>query len=96
LEAVAADPDAVAQRPVVAQHEIEKPLRRADDDGPGRLGSAEEHELPLVGRGQLLLFRRGHGTGLLLDGHFVGLRHNGTLRLRRCGEDADRQQRPAQ
>src|SRR5712691_6643551 len=82
LEAVAADPDPVAQRPVIALHEIEKALRRADDDGSGRLGGAEEHQLPLVRGGQPLLVRIRHDAGLLLDGQFLGLQAHGTLRLR--------------
>src|SRR4051794_8300009 len=33
LETVAADADAVAQRPIVALHDVEKALRRVDDNG---------------------------------------------------------------
>src|SRR5438876_1195345 len=88
------DPDPVPQRPVVALHEIEKALRRADDDGSGRLGGAEEHQLSLVRGGQPLLVRIRHDAGLLLDGQFLGLQAHGTLRPRLLAGSPARQEPP--
>src|SRR5262249_61873489 len=42
-EAVPAHPDGIAQRLVVAEHEIEPALRRADDDGAGFLAAGVTH-----------------------------------------------------
>ena len=46
LEAVTPDADAVAERTVVALHEIKVALRGVDDDRAGRLDGAEKHHLP--------------------------------------------------
>src|SRR5208337_2082417 len=58
LEAVAADPDAIAKGAVVRLHEVEEAPFRVDDDGARRFRGAEEHLLPLVGAAELLLIRR--------------------------------------
>ena len=57
LEALAPDADAVADRAVVRLHQIEEALLRLDHDRAGRLGGAEEHQLPAEFRGKLLLLR---------------------------------------
>src|SRR5579871_3176832 len=44
-EAVAADPDAVAQRLALSEHQIEPPLGGVDDDGAGRIAGGVHHGL---------------------------------------------------
>ena len=69
MEAVAADADAVTDRPVVALHEIEEALGRMDDDGAGRLGGPVENDLAVEGGGKLLGRLVGHVARLVLDRH---------------------------
>ena len=45
-EAFTSDADAVAQRLAVAEYQIEKGVRRVDDDGPRRFGGDVLHQLP--------------------------------------------------
>src|SRR5918994_4064593 len=49
LEALAADPDPVAQGTVVALNQIGEPLRGMDDEGAGQLAGPEVHRLTGIG-----------------------------------------------
>src|SRR6202451_553350 len=71
LEAIAADADAVAQRPIVRLHQIEEPRPRIDHDRAWRLGGAEEHLLLFKSAGELLFFRRRLIAGLVDHTRFV-------------------------
>src|SRR3984957_6247856 len=57
-EALAADADAVAKRPVVALNQVKEPAFCVDNDRARRFGGAEEHFLLLVSAGELLFVRR--------------------------------------
>ena len=83
LEALAADADPVAHRPVISLDEIQIAVGGIDDDRPWRLVGAVEDSLPLIGRRQSLLTRIGHMAWLIFDGHgATGLRAD-TVGIRR-------------
>ncbi len=67
LEAVPADADAIADRSAILLDEVQVSVHRIDNDRARRLVRAEENDLPLQRRRQLLIARVRHDTGLFSD-----------------------------
>src|SRR5580693_825859 len=95
-EALAADADAIAKRPVVGLNQVKEAAFGVDNDRARRFGGAEEHLLLLVSARELLLFRRRLIAGLVNDIHLVLARGRGSGARARESRESRAKRKPQQ